>query len=84
MLHLDALVDETLSLLGMSRRGTVVAVWPDGSTSAHEANVLPDLSTTNKPLVSFVCTSQLPSRSVLLVRLRSAAEARGIAFIAPR
>ena len=82
MLHLDALVDETLSLLGMSRRGTVVAVWPDGSMSAHQAQALPDYGLA-RPLASFVCTSQLPSRSVLLVRLRSAAEARGIAFVAP-
>ena len=76
VLDSDALSREVYELLSHSRIGTVVAVWADGTTSAHRQLGFRYRSlgggVREEPLVTFVSSPDLPSAREIAQRIDAA------------
>ena len=73
---IDGVVNEVFRVLDEVRPGTVVAIWPDGSVSAHRSlgfrhRVTPE-GMREEPVTSFVRATELPSVREIEERLRHA------------
>jgi hypothetical protein len=77
MLNLHAAAATAVRTLSAVRTGVVVAVWQDGSVTAHEPND-PGRNAHGVPLFSITRASEIPTMAAVRDRLRAAATLRGL------